>query len=297
MINVTDLTSKLQQIALKLPKPTDYFSGFGAEGLFLKPENLLLFNRITAGDLLEMEGMPMKIKQHSRWVLIMPLEGEGVVYLDEDSYTLTSGELLLIRPFEVHTISTLAAGKLHWLLLTFDLPFEMHPRISEHRYYQKATNWFWQLCHACVEAYMAEDELVRHSTIYIASLLLIEMMNNDPMKRDHAIAKGRLPETYQLVRNFMKVTRVADWNISNAAQFCHLSPSRLRARFKNNMQMSLGSYLQHCRLMEAAKELKTTKKSIAKISERSGYESEYSFSRVFKSTFGTPPGAYRKSTV
>jgi len=239
----------------------------------------------------------MKIKQHSRWVLIMALEGEGVVYLDEDSYTLTSGELLLIRPFEVHTISALGAGKIHWLLLTFDLPALMHQRISEHRYYQKATNWFWQLCHACVEAYMAKDALTRHSTIYIGSLLLIEMMNNDPMKRDHAIAKNPLPETYQLVRSFMKVTCVAEWNISNAAQFCNLSPSRLRARFKDNMQMSLGSYLQHCRLMQAAKELKTTNRSIAKISERSGYESEYSFSRVFKSTFGTPPGAYRKSTV
>lgn len=294
---MTESTNKLQQLARKLPKPADYFSGFGAEGLFLKPENLLLFNRISADELVEMEGMPMKIKQHSRWVLIMPLEGEGVVYLDEDSYTLTSGELLLIRPFEVHTVSALSAGKIHWLLLTFDLPVEMQQRISEQRYYQKATNWFWQLCHACVEAYMAEDELKRHSTITIASLLLIEMMNNDPMPQEHSIAKNPLPETYQLVRNFMKVTRVADWNISNAAEFCNLSPSRLRARFKNNMQMSLGSYLQHCRLMQAAKELKTTTRSIAKISERSGYESEYSFSRVFKSTFGTPPGAYRKSTV
>lgn len=294
---MTDLANKLQLIARKLPQPTDYFSGFGAEGLFLKPENLLLFNRLSADDLVEMEGMPMKIKQHSRWVLIMPLEGEGVVYLDEDSYTLSSGKILLIRPFEVHTVSVRGAGKIHWLLLTFDLPLEMHPRISEHRYYQKATKWFWQLCHACVEAYMAKDDLTRHSTIDIASLLLIEMMNNDPMKRDHSIVENPLPETYQLVRSFMKVTRVADWNISNAAQFCHLSPSRLRARFKNNMQMSLGSYLKHCRLMQAAKELKTTNQSLAKISERTGYESEYSFSRVFKSTFGTPPGAYRKSTV
>lgn len=289
------MTNKLQQLARKLPQPTDYFRGFGADGLFLKPENLLLFNRITVDDLVEMEGMPMKIKQHSRWVLIMALEGEGVVYLDEDSYTLTSGELLLIRPFEVHTISALDAGEIHWLLLTFDLPVEMQQRISEHRYYQKATDWFWQLCQACVEAYMAKDALTRHSTIYIASLLLIEMMNNDPLKWDQVIANNPLPETYQLVRSFMKVSRVTDWNISNAAEFCSLSPSRLRARFKDEMQMSLGSYLQHCRLMQAAKELKTSNYSLTKISERTGYDSEYSFSRVFKSTFGTPPGAYRKS--
>lgn len=288
--------TKLKQLARKLNKPADYFNGLGVDEPFIKPENLLLFNRLTKNELVEMEGMPMKIKQHSRWVLMMPLEGEGVVYIDQDSFTLTAGDLLLVRPFEVHAVSALEKGKVHWLLLTFDLPFEMNARVGKDRYYKKATDWFWQLCYACVEAYMAKDELTRHTTIYLASLMLIEMVNNSPIKRVHPISQKSLPETYKLVRDFMKATSVANWNISNAAQFCNLSASRLRARFKDNMQMSLGSYLQHCRLMEAAKELKTTNKSIAQISERSGYESEYSFSRVFKSTFGTPPGAYRKSS-
>ncbi|WOO40630.1 AraC family transcriptional regulator [Rubellicoccus peritrichatus] len=293
----TDSFQSLKSASQTLPIPADYFSGFGEGRIVLKPENLLLFSRTTASELVEMEGMPMKINQHSRWVLIMNLQGEGSVLIGENSYALIPGKILLIRPFEVHTISELKDTEPNWLFLTFDLSIEMHDYLVKHRYYQEATDWFWQLSRACVETYMAKSDLVRNSTPYVASLMLVEMIDNNQADHDRPFANNPLPDAYKRVRAFMKATDSADWNISNAAKYCNLSASRLRVLFKESMQMSLGSYFQHCRLMNAAKELKTTNKSLTELSEQSGYDSVYSFSRAFKSMFGTPPGAYRRSAL
>ena len=120
---------------------------------------------------------------------------------------------------------------------------------------------------------MSKSELTCHSTTYLASLLLIEMMNLNQANQNSLVATNPLPETYKQVRSFMKATRIADWNVPNAAQYCSLSPSRLRASFRENMQMSLCSYLQQYRLMNAARELKATSKSLTEVSERSGYDS------------------------
>jgi transcriptional regulator GlxA family with amidase domain len=48
-------------------------------------------------------------------------------------------------------------------------------------------------------------------------------------------------------------------------------------------------YLIRARLGHAAGLLRTTDVSLAEIARRTGYESEFSFSRAFKRVFGVPP--------
>jgi AraC-like DNA-binding protein len=49
------------------------------------------------------------------------------------------------------------------------------------------------------------------------------------------------------------------------------------------------------RLALAAQTLRAGADAIARVAERSGYESEAAFSRAFKREFGMPPAAWRKA--
>jgi AraC-like DNA-binding protein len=49
------------------------------------------------------------------------------------------------------------------------------------------------------------------------------------------------------------------------------------------------------RLALAARALRGGREAIARVAERSGYESETAFSRAFKREFGMPPAAWRKT--
>jgi len=53
-------------------------------------------------------------------------------------------------------------------------------------------------------------------------------------------------------------------------------------------------YLTRWRLALAAQMLRAGREPVARIAERSGYESEAAFSRAFKREFGEPPASWRK---
>jgi AraC-like DNA-binding protein len=72
-----------------------------------------------------------------------------------------------------------------------------------------------------------------------------------------------------------------------------LSRSAFSARFRELVGESPKRYLTRCRLAKAATLLHATDLSLATIARRTGYETEFSFSRAFKRTFGIAPGTYR----
>jgi AraC-like DNA-binding protein len=51
------------------------------------------------------------------------------------------------------------------------------------------------------------------------------------------------------------------------------------------------------RLALAAQRLRSDREAIARVAERSGYESEAAFSRAFKREFGMPPAAWRRAAT
>jgi AraC-like DNA-binding protein len=83
------------------------------------------------------------------------------------------------------------------------------------------------------------------------------------------------------------------WTVGGLAAEVAMSRSAFAARFHELVGEPPMRYLIRARLGHAAGLLHTTNVSLAEIARRSGYESEFSFSRAFKRVFGVPPGAYR----
>jgi AraC family transcriptional regulator, alkane utilization regulator len=85
------------------------------------------------------------------------------------------------------------------------------------------------------------------------------------------------------------------WTVDELAREVALSRSAFAERFAATVGEPPIQYLMRWRLALAAQELRSARGPIARVAERSGYESEAAFSRAFKREFGMSPAAWRKA--
>jgi AraC-like DNA-binding protein len=84
------------------------------------------------------------------------------------------------------------------------------------------------------------------------------------------------------------------WTVDQLARAVALSRSTLAERFAALVGESPMQYLTRWRLALAAQALRSGADAVARVAERSGYESEAAFNRAFKREFGVPPAAWRR---
>lgn len=85
------------------------------------------------------------------------------------------------------------------------------------------------------------------------------------------------------------------WTVDELAREVALSRSALAERFVALVGDSPMQYLTRWRLALAAQTLRANGGTVARVAERSGYESEAAFCRAFKREFGVSPTAWRKA--
>lgn len=84
------------------------------------------------------------------------------------------------------------------------------------------------------------------------------------------------------------------WTVDELAREVALSRSALAKRFASLVGEPPMQYLIRWRLALAAQWLRSGPEPVLRIAERSGYDSEATFSRAFKREFGLPPGSWRR---
>ena len=85
------------------------------------------------------------------------------------------------------------------------------------------------------------------------------------------------------------------WTVNGLAAHAGVSRSTFAQRFAAAVGEPPLRYVTNTRLQSAFTELRTKTESITEIAARAGYSSESAFTRAFKSRFGAPPGAIRKT--
>jgi AraC-like DNA-binding protein len=84
------------------------------------------------------------------------------------------------------------------------------------------------------------------------------------------------------------------WTVDALAHEVAMSRSALAERFVALVGEPPMQYLMRWRLALAAQMLRSGHEAVARVAERSGYESETAFTRAFKREFGVPPASWRK---
>ena len=96
------------------------------------------------------------------------------------------------------------------------------------------------------------------------------------------------------VIDFIKENLNTEVDFKKLASDHHLSYNRFRTVFKNNSGVSLQQYLINERLEHAKRLMVNTDLSLKEISAKTGFNSLFYFSKVFKNKMGYSPGKIRR---
>jgi AraC-like DNA-binding protein len=86
-----------------------------------------------------------------------------------------------------------------------------------------------------------------------------------------------------------------DWSVEKLAEKAGMSRSPFSGRFTEVVGEPPHAYVARVRMHRASRLLRESDRTLADVSAAVGYDSESSFSRVFRKRIGTSPGAFRRA--
>ncbi len=279
--------SDIQAIVGALAEPKNYYSG--ADCIFSGlPRQVLLFHRAR-----QLEPYPI---HHHRFVLISCLAEPGGVIVDSEHYRLEPGQGILIFPFQMHCFTRIEQPeRMSWLFVTFESqdgdalqPLRNTPFTHDSE----------ALTHLeCLSRRFVEREPVLQSEVATELAgLLVHLVARQLRYLERARRRSPGPRADDFVQRISShVFQHLDsaLAIDDLARQVALSPSRLRARFKEEVGISLGVFIRRTRVHRACALLHSTNHPVAEIAEACGFSSVYSFSRTFRQAVGKSPTAFR----
>ncbi len=286
------MDNSIQELLKKYNEPDNYFAGIQA-GLTLLPENILQFHRTRQ---LEAEK-----EIHHRFVLIFVIREPGHVIVDGELLRLKPGQGMLIFPYQSHYYTRFSnPANVSWLFTTFELreasqlqpmkgiPFTFNEFEQEklRDLIQMFSLWYEK---GLVDGSEAPLEL---------GLLLVSLL-----KRQQTVIKGVKKKQgpdhpdrsfIQRVMNYVYNNIEKPVSISDLAETLAISQSRLRSRFRDAVNISLGEFIRRTRVQRACALLHNSDLPVSRIADKCGFNSIYSFSRSFRSITLKSPSDFRK---
>lgn len=284
----------LAKISKRLPAPQNLF--VGVESILKTiPENVLQFHRHDDRYLLT-----DKPDYHHRFVLIACMHEAGCIILDGDIFRLEPGQGILIFPYQSHHYTRFKnPARISWLFTTFEFrkPEELEDlRNTPFTYDASDISKLGQVTTSYIEWLKSKNNTGSEAPLELA-ILLCRLLNRQHRYIRKAGGKPTpdMPDQtfLQPLSNFIHKNLNRQISIREIADCVHLSPSRLRAKFRNALGISLGEFTRRTRIHRACGLLHSTDLNMTQVAEECGFNSVFSFSRTFRSVTGKAPTRFR----
>lgn len=269
---------------------------------------------ITIDRIRRQPGFAMPVKHlHNEYEIYYLIEGERYYFIDQQTYHVKKGSLVLIRPNQIHQTSP-AGGSGHDRILIglSESPFaDFFASTGE----STLAGFFEQ--HSGVMELNEED---RQETEALLADLICELTEKKPGYR--LMAMSRLSQLFFHIHRLRssasgyqphaalstqsrhrKVDEVAAYitdhydqplSLENIAAHFYISKCYLSRIFKEATGFTVNEYLNMNRIRHARRMLMNTDMSITAISEALGYDSITYFERVFHKYAEVSPSRYRR---
>lgn len=249
---------------------------------------------------------------HAELELIVIKKGRGCVSADLEKRSVTSGDIVLIRPGQLHSIEQepghvmeyeniilkpqlLMSGEDDLCAVRFivpfingDLPSEtfLTPALSYYKDLSECIRQIDLLCGTRTEAY----QLAVKGLLFQFFFLLI---SNSQKKETAPASQTKSLEKMKTILKYVEEHYAERITIDDMASLTYYSRSHFMKFFKQHMGAGFIEYLNDYRLTMAERLLKSSDRSVLEVAEKSGFDNLSYFNRIFKRKYGVSPGKWR----
>ncbi len=218
------------------------------------------------------------------YLLHYVISGKGVFIREEKSYTLTPGQIFVIRPYEITRYEADSLSPWHYTWIGFDCGVRLPEALQQDVLSLPSAG---PLFASMREVFRMETGLEQFLCGKIWELLaLLEAgIPHAPNARDYIETAKTYIET-----EYMRGVSIAD-----LARRLHLDRSYFSSLFKRKTGQSPQQYLTEYRLKKAAELIVNHGCTPGEAAASTGYADIFSFSRMFKRKFGVSPSRYGQS--
>ena len=225
--------------------------------------------------------------QHSRYVLLVALEGKGSMGVETKTRQIHQEEAHLLFPHQIHYYIDLPE-KFTWLYVTFDLEGPARQ---------------------ILELWRSGGRKIDDHAKSLLMEFLAEFQNGDGLQSSIALGKMfEAMETAEPAQNKTEpdadlVAQIKKYVMENLeddlampalSRAMGVSESYLRAVFRDGAGVSLGNFVRSVRLVRATYLLEQGELDLGVIAGRTGFGSLTSFTRAFRRMYEMTPSSYRK---
>ena len=236
---------------------------------------------------------------HDRCELYLFLSGKGSFWVEGNRYPLTSGDILLLRPFESHSIAIDPSVPYERVALHF------HPSLidEEDKEYGLLMSAFYDrgagknnLLHAsdfdsdfvmtCFRRMKVRENNIKLNNMTHLYPLLYEIYRTRSQKKDEPITEDE-PLSYQILQHINQ--HITDpLSLDDICKEFYISKSQLCRIFKKSVGSTVWNYITVKRLMIAIQQL-SQGESPSVVCTRCGFSDYSVFWRAYRAQFGVSP--------
>lgn len=253
---------------------------------------------------------------HPELELIVIKKGRVIVSVDLKKRSVASGDIVLIRPGQLHAIEQDKGFRVEYeniimkpeLLISknndlcgslFLTPFMnggipsdtfLTPELS---YYNDASQCIRQIDLLC-DTRPSGYQLAVKGFLFQFFFILI---SNRQKEADSGKGRTRPLEKLKTVLKYVEDHYPEYMTVDDMAELTHYSKSHFMKFFKSHMGTGFIEYLNNYRLTMAEQMLRTSDASVLEIAQAAGFDNLSYFNRIFKRRYGQPPGRRRTALL
>lgn len=231
---------------------------------------------------------------HNRIEIVFCKSGKQLIVLDEETYTMTAGDVVLIFPNITHELikQDVPNTELISVISKPDFFTTTYPELITHRpkspYFPAA-----MVSRQTVEAFLKMPEIRLYSGALVGwtYIVLSELLNQVELVATRETGSSHLASN---LVGYIGAHFKEPLTINHLANEFGYSPSYVTHVFYNQLKIPFRTYLTAVRSEYAAELIRSTSKSLSEIAYECGYTSTATFCRGFKRHFSFTPSEYNQ---
>jgi len=235
------------------------------------------------------------LHMHRCYEMVLMQEGEMSMQIDEETYTLTEGDLILVKPNRLHSYKTEEGKHSTSLLCVFsgDLIASINETITKYRLRAMVIHDVPRL-YRDVFAHLQTDTdipTIKGGLYLLCGLFsrLVDDTEEDSFAENSSLIRDML----LFIENHMDTP----CTLHELAREVRYSEAYLSRVFMQSVGIPYSEYVRSIKINYACFLLKNTVDSVYTISKKCGYATLSTFSRSFKHITGISPQEYRLRTM